>query len=171
MFLLLLRDWHVPRYPCLIPTKTFSAANWKLGKLKFNIVFLKGWFLCLYCLLNSLWLLKVLLGAIEFCLSVFWQILNLWNAVFQALILKELSVIRDHAGSACLRELDKSNSPLIMALCGSKGRDSWTWHIGCSLLHCCENYLFHLYSLFYSVRCASHSYLKWFSKHRLGIVS
>lgn len=40
---------------------------------------------------------------------------------FQALILKELSVIRDRAGSACLRELDKSNSPLIMALCGSKG--------------------------------------------------
>ncbi|KAF7660180.1 hypothetical protein LDENG_00287920, partial [Lucifuga dentata] len=38
-----------------------------------------------------------------------------------ALILKELSVIRDRAGSACLRELDKSNSPLIMALCGSKG--------------------------------------------------
>ncbi|XP_010189951.1 PREDICTED: DNA-directed RNA polymerase III subunit RPC1, partial [Mesitornis unicolor] len=38
----------------------------------------------------------------------------------EALILKELSVIRDHAGSACLRELDKSNSPLIMALCGSK---------------------------------------------------
>uniref|UniRef100_A0A8C7K2E8 DNA-directed RNA polymerase subunit n=1 Tax=Oncorhynchus kisutch TaxID=8019 RepID=A0A8C7K2E8_ONCKI len=39
----------------------------------------------------------------------------------EALILKELSVIRDHAGSACLRELDKTNSPLIMALCGSKG--------------------------------------------------
>ncbi|XP_031217576.1 DNA-directed RNA polymerase III subunit RPC1 [Mastomys coucha] len=39
----------------------------------------------------------------------------------EALILKELSVIRDHAGSACLRELDKSNSPLTMALCGSKG--------------------------------------------------
>lgn len=39
----------------------------------------------------------------------------------EALILKELSVIRDRAGSACLRELDKSNSPLIMALCGSKG--------------------------------------------------
>ncbi|CAH2321712.1 DNA-directed RNA polymerase III subunit RPC1 isoform X1 [Pelobates cultripes] len=39
----------------------------------------------------------------------------------EALILRELSVIRDHAGSACLRELDKSNSPLIMALCGSKG--------------------------------------------------
>ncbi|XP_041032404.1 DNA-directed RNA polymerase III subunit RPC1 isoform X1 [Carcharodon carcharias] len=39
----------------------------------------------------------------------------------EALILKELSVIRDHAGSACLRELDKSNSPLIMAVCGSKG--------------------------------------------------
>ncbi|KAL7990271.1 hypothetical protein Chor_013701, partial [Crotalus horridus] len=38
-----------------------------------------------------------------------------------ALILKELSVIRDHAGSACLRELDKSNSPLTMAVCGSKG--------------------------------------------------
>ncbi|XP_068111539.1 DNA-directed RNA polymerase III subunit RPC1 isoform X3 [Hyperolius riggenbachi] len=41
----------------------------------------------------------------------------------EALILRELSVIRDHAGSACLRELDKSNSPLIMALCGSKGRE------------------------------------------------
>uniref|UniRef100_A0A8C6VII9 DNA-directed RNA polymerase subunit n=1 Tax=Naja naja TaxID=35670 RepID=A0A8C6VII9_NAJNA len=39
----------------------------------------------------------------------------------EALILKELSVIRDHAGSACLRELDKSNSPLTMAVCGSKG--------------------------------------------------
>ncbi|XP_033840470.1 DNA-directed RNA polymerase III subunit RPC1 isoform X2 [Periophthalmus magnuspinnatus] len=39
----------------------------------------------------------------------------------EALILRELSVIRDRAGSACLRELDKSNSPLTMALCGSKG--------------------------------------------------
>ncbi|XP_051928207.1 DNA-directed RNA polymerase III subunit RPC1 [Hippocampus zosterae] len=39
----------------------------------------------------------------------------------EALILKELSVIRDRAGSACLRELDKSNSPLTMAVCGSKG--------------------------------------------------
>lgn len=42
--------------------------------------------------------------------------------IAQALILRELSVIRDRAGSACLRELDKSNSPLIMALCGSKGK-------------------------------------------------
>ena len=40
---------------------------------------------------------------------------------FQAVILKELSVIRDHAGKACLRELHKSNSPLTMAVCGSKG--------------------------------------------------
>nr|XP_032834584.1 DNA-directed RNA polymerase III subunit RPC1 isoform X1 [Petromyzon marinus] len=39
----------------------------------------------------------------------------------EAVILKELSVIRDHAGSACLRELHKTNSPLTMALCGSKG--------------------------------------------------
>lgn len=31
-------------------------------------------------------------------------------------------MIRDRAGRACLRELDKSNSPLIMALCGSKGK-------------------------------------------------
>ena len=36
-------------------------------------------------------------------------------------ILKELSVIRDHAGKACLKELDPLNSPLLMALCGSKG--------------------------------------------------
>lgn len=39
----------------------------------------------------------------------------------EAVILKELSVIRDHAGKACLRELHKTNSPLIMAICGSKG--------------------------------------------------
>ncbi|XP_071808638.1 DNA-directed RNA polymerase III subunit RPC1-like isoform X1 [Asterias amurensis] len=39
----------------------------------------------------------------------------------EAMILKELSVIRDHAGNACLKELHKSNSPLTMAVCGSKG--------------------------------------------------
>ncbi|KXJ16487.1 DNA-directed RNA polymerase III subunit RPC1 [Exaiptasia diaphana] len=39
----------------------------------------------------------------------------------EAVILKELSVIRDHAGKACLRELHKTNTPLNMALCGSKG--------------------------------------------------
>ncbi|KAK6169039.1 hypothetical protein SNE40_020167 [Patella caerulea] len=39
----------------------------------------------------------------------------------EAMILRELSVIRDHAGKACLRELHKSNSPLTMAICGSKG--------------------------------------------------
>ncbi|BES88212.1 Hypothetical protein polymerase [Nesidiocoris tenuis] len=39
----------------------------------------------------------------------------------EAVILKELSVIRDRAGKACLQELDPSNSPLIMALSGSKG--------------------------------------------------
>ncbi|XP_062605530.1 DNA-directed RNA polymerase III subunit RPC1-like, partial [Saccostrea cucullata] len=39
----------------------------------------------------------------------------------EAMILRELSVIRDHAGKACLRELHKSNSPLNMAICGSKG--------------------------------------------------
>ncbi|XP_035735078.1 DNA-directed RNA polymerase III subunit RPC1-like isoform X1 [Vespa mandarinia] len=39
----------------------------------------------------------------------------------EAMILKELSVIRDHAGKSCLKELHPSNSPLIMALSGSKG--------------------------------------------------
>ncbi|XP_005098920.1 DNA-directed RNA polymerase III subunit RPC1 [Aplysia californica] len=39
----------------------------------------------------------------------------------EAKILKELSVIRDHAGKACLEELHKTNSPLNMAVCGSKG--------------------------------------------------
>lgn len=43
------------------------------------------------------------------------------HVLFQAVVLKELSVIRDHAGKACLRELHKSNSPLTMAVCGSKG--------------------------------------------------
>lgn len=44
--------------------------------------------------------------------------------LLQAMILRELSVIRDHAGKACLRELHKSNSPLNMAICGSKGTKS-----------------------------------------------
>lgn len=39
----------------------------------------------------------------------------------ESMILKELSVIRDHAGKVCLKELHPSNSPLIMALSGSKG--------------------------------------------------
>ncbi|GFS26302.1 DNA-directed RNA polymerase subunit [Elysia marginata] len=39
----------------------------------------------------------------------------------EAKILKELSVIRDHAGEACRVELHKTNSPLNMAVCGSKG--------------------------------------------------
>ncbi|KAK2152800.1 hypothetical protein LSH36_317g01042 [Paralvinella palmiformis] len=39
----------------------------------------------------------------------------------EAMILRELSVIRDHAGKVCLRELHKTNSPLTMAICGSKG--------------------------------------------------
>lgn len=43
------------------------------------------------------------------------------DETLEAIILRELSVIRDYAGKACLRELDKSNSPLTMAVCGSKG--------------------------------------------------
>ncbi|CAG9841200.1 unnamed protein product [Diabrotica balteata] len=39
----------------------------------------------------------------------------------EAVILKELSVIREHAGQACVAELHSTNSPLIMALSGSKG--------------------------------------------------
>ena len=39
----------------------------------------------------------------------------------EAVILKELSVIRDKAGDACLKNLDRHNTPLIMAICGSKG--------------------------------------------------
>jgi len=39
----------------------------------------------------------------------------------EANILHELSTIRDKAGKASLTALDKSNAPLTMALCGSKG--------------------------------------------------
>ena len=39
-------------------------------------------------------------------------------------MLKELSVIRDHAGKACLLELHSSNSPLTMGIDGSKGKTS-----------------------------------------------
>ncbi|XP_025987632.1 DNA-directed RNA polymerase III subunit RPC1 isoform X2 [Solenopsis invicta] len=36
-------------------------------------------------------------------------------------ILNELSVIRELVGKECLKELHRTNTPLIMALCGSKG--------------------------------------------------
>ncbi|XP_036146712.1 DNA-directed RNA polymerase III subunit RPC1 isoform X2 [Monomorium pharaonis] len=36
-------------------------------------------------------------------------------------ILNELSVIRELVGKDCLKELHRTNTPLIMALCGSKG--------------------------------------------------
>ncbi|KAI6655586.1 DNA-directed RNA polymerase III subunit RPC1 [Oopsacas minuta] len=41
----------------------------------------------------------------------------------EAIINKELSSVREHAGKACKEELHPSNAPLIMALCGAKG--SW----------------------------------------------
>lgn len=43
------------------------------------------------------------------------------DETLEAVILKELSVIRDRAGKACLKELGTHNSPLVMALAGSKG--------------------------------------------------
>ena len=39
----------------------------------------------------------------------------------EANILHELSIIRDKAGKSSLSRLNKSNAPMIMALCGSKG--------------------------------------------------
>lgn len=39
----------------------------------------------------------------------------------ESMINKELSEIRDHAGKACVKELGRKNSPLLMAMCGSKG--------------------------------------------------
>ena len=37
------------------------------------------------------------------------------------MILKELSQIRDATGKSCRQKLPPTNSPLIMATCGSKG--------------------------------------------------
>ncbi len=43
--------------------------------------------------------------------------------ILQALILKELTEVRETAGKLCLQELQRSsNSPLIMVLSGSKGQ-------------------------------------------------
>ncbi|KJH41173.1 RNA polymerase Rpb1, domain 2 [Dictyocaulus viviparus] len=39
----------------------------------------------------------------------------------EALILRELSSIRDKAGKACVGNLSKHNAPMTMAVCGSKG--------------------------------------------------
>ncbi|OAF71957.1 hypothetical protein A3Q56_00278, partial [Intoshia linei] len=43
------------------------------------------------------------------------------DETLESKILKELSVIRDHAGQVCLKELPYTNGPLVMALSGSKG--------------------------------------------------
>lgn len=43
------------------------------------------------------------------------------DETLEALILRELSTIRDSSGKVCLNELPKINAPLIMAICGSKG--------------------------------------------------
>ncbi|CAI2350380.1 unnamed protein product [Caenorhabditis sp. 36 PRJEB53466] len=43
------------------------------------------------------------------------------SETLEAIILRELSTIRDHAGQVCLRNLSKYNAPLTMAVCGSKG--------------------------------------------------
>ena len=43
------------------------------------------------------------------------------DETLEALILKELSAIRETAGKAAKSTMHKSNAPLIMALCGSKG--------------------------------------------------
>ncbi|CAJ0937344.1 unnamed protein product, partial [Mesorhabditis belari] len=39
----------------------------------------------------------------------------------ESLILRELSVVRDHAGQVCVKNLSSHNAPLTMAICGSKG--------------------------------------------------
>ena len=39
----------------------------------------------------------------------------------KSVVLGELSVIRESAGKSCKNELHRTNSPLTMALCGSKG--------------------------------------------------
>ncbi|KAF8382261.1 rpc-1 [Pristionchus pacificus] len=39
----------------------------------------------------------------------------------ESMILRELSVIRDLAGQVCLKNLSRRNTPLTMAVCGSKG--------------------------------------------------
>ena len=49
------------------------------------------------------------------------QMLSLVRLYLQAVILKELSQIRDATGKSCRQELPPTNSPLIMATCGSKG--------------------------------------------------
>ena len=55
-------------------------------------------------------------------LKFFWEIkFKIYFLNILGVILKELSSIRDKAGKACLKALHKSNAPLTMALCGSKG--------------------------------------------------
>lgn len=43
------------------------------------------------------------------------------DQTLEAVILRELSAIREQAAKACFEELPKSNSALVMALSGSKG--------------------------------------------------
>ena len=73
----------------------------------------------------------------------------------EAVILKELSTIRDHAGKICQLELHPTNSPLIMALSGSKGKGRGTLsfcevtQVKCDLFQ----YIVHFSSVCHSLLC------------------
>ena len=56
-----------------------------------------------------------------FCSDILCKVCTLSLSSFQAVILRELSVIRESAGKVCKQELHHTNSPLTMALAGSKG--------------------------------------------------
>ncbi|KAL6268377.1 hypothetical protein P5V15_001510 [Pogonomyrmex californicus] len=125
IFYVLLRDWG---------EDAAATAMWRLTRLTNHYNFDRGISLGIGDLIPSQGLLrakeKVLNTHYSTC-NEYIQLMEKGRLVCQpgcseeetleTKILNELSVIRDNVGKACLKELHPSNTPLIMALCGSKG--------------------------------------------------
>ncbi|CAL1677654.1 unnamed protein product [Lasius platythorax] len=125
IFYILLRDWG---------EDVAIAAMWRLTRLTNHFNFDRGISLGLSDLIANEGLLQAretLLNTHYSKCNEYIQLMEQGRLVCQpgctteetleTKILNELSVIRDNVGKACLRELHRTNTPLTMALCGSKG--------------------------------------------------
>ncbi|KAG5346572.1 RPC1 polymerase, partial [Acromyrmex charruanus] len=125
IFYILLRDWG---------EDVATAAMWRLTRITNHFNFERGISLGIGDLIPSQGLLRAkerILNTHYSTCNEYIQLMEQGHLVCQpgcseeetleTRILNELSVIRDDVGKACLKELHPTNTPLTMALCGSKG--------------------------------------------------
>lgn len=125
IFYVLLRDWS---------EEASTTVMWRLGRLESYYIMNRGFSIGIGDVTPGLGLLRaknrLLHAGYSKCNQYIQELADgqlqcqpgcSGEQTLEAVILKELSVIRDHAGKSCLKELRPSNSPLIMALSGSKG--------------------------------------------------